>query len=1036
MSEATGRIPSGKAVIGGEGQENGDVNGRAAMNIKVDPGSSMSTSYDEDDDYVSPRTLIMASKSSEEEVAMPNTKVKSRHKWIEETLLKEKKPLSENPLSENPKTRHSLPAPASSTLPQSVAKPPRSSLGTQDDVIARARAAIEGRKQSRETAKAKADAAMASIVDETELAISYSTSTLNSGENNADSTRASAPPTKHEVEAKDPSETATQSIPSNDAKTVMADPLDAVKAKARSASEVRAKAQARLDATMALLADRSRSEGKPRASTSRATPRGDGGAIKAGELKPEISEKLPTAEPPNVKSAEHPIATHVSGKHLDQGAEISNKESKHNMKMPKDQKGGEEQQNEQLADAHVGLNKDEMETAFSKAAKAETERLEDEKVEEEKPLIQQLESEKDVERSTDVQPTIEESKQDNFGDTEEAVEHKSDSVEQQEQEKEENELEDAKAEAKHSEEARLAAAAKEEAQRLADVWTQTERLKYEMLAVDAVEQAELAKKVEHQRALERRKEEEARRLKELKVKHLAGERMAALKVDHEAEKRKQEEEAHRLAEADAQPLEEEIAAQIAETNQLEEGHADIEVGEMSSKDDDDSLNDDSTQPSIVFDPIANDSYSCSTSTARLLEKPTEASDTTSMGEVDRILFQGRNDVHREDNFFDRHDSEERKPGDTPTSSLEIEMPTIDLDNVESSIDPNASPGPLWKRATEEAAFSTALKSDFLPRNAPSLSGAKDEPEPSPPIVPNSSNLSTKNETQQALSYSNTLQEYREEYRHDWQDNDKTTERDDEAGLIEWKGFNRDRMIYVVALGILYGILPALYGLTTCHFITGTTEVGEDEVEFEIYYGLQRFTSIDSAFQGHSHCLSYNRKYNYDPPSVPMMASVAGILFGTIPLVAIGVFLRHSLTHRLVWIGSVWMLYCASLFQSISVASMFFLDICRDGTTCSMGPGACASIFCALVWCLLAVEMKRNSPFIQAVQGEGVVVIEKDWPIVLWVKKSWQRLNDLIDGEQSQSHTPSLSRTAMKKQKGRIGTAVLTETANYRPPEMV
>ena len=95
-------------------------------------------------------------------------------------------------------------------------------------------------------------------------------------------------------------------------------------------------------------------------------------------------------------------------------------------------------------------------------------------------------------------------------------------------------------------------------------------------------------------------------------------------------------------------------------------------------------------------------------------------------------------------------------------------------------------------------------------------------------------------------------------------------------------------IFVVLFGIQVGLLPSLYAQLTCHFITGDATVGEDDVAFGLYFGLQKFTPIDSAFQGYIYCQSYDSEDNYNPPMVPRFAGVAATIFGAIPLIVIGV----------------------------------------------------------------------------------------------------------------------------------------------------
>lgn len=246
------------------------------------------------------------------------------------------------------------------------------------------------------------------------------------------------------------------------------------------------------------------------------------------------------------------------------------------------------------------------------------------------------------------------------------------------------------------------------------------------------------------------------------------------------------------------------------------------------------------------------------------------------------------------------------------------------------------------------------------------------------------------------------------------------------------------MYRIVAMATVLGFFLSLYVQTTCHFVTANETVGEDEAKFFLYYGLHKFTPVDSAFQGHSYCLGYDTEYSYPPPMLPRIFGIFGTLFGLIPMIVICVYLRYTYTDEKLWNGAMWMLYLGFVCQ-IFTLSIFLLGMCQDGVQCSMGPGAWATSVVAIVWFSLSLEMKLNSPLIQPIESnDGTLVIEKDNvrhnQIVSLVKKVWDKINDTINGE-TKRKGPSLSRTAMKKQRGRVSKGN-KETSSYTPPEIV
>ena len=122
-----------------------------------------------------------------------------------------------------------------------------------------------------------------------------------------------------------------------------------------------------------------------------------------------------------------------------------------------------------------------------------------------------------------------------------------------------------------------------------------------------------------------------------------------------------------------------------------------------------------------------------------------------------------------------------------------------------------------------------------------------------------------------------------------------------------------------------------------------------------------------------------------------------------------------------------MLYLGCLCQ-LSTLSIFFLDLCKDGIECAMGPGAKATILSSISWFVLSIEMKINSPLIQPFNWNGGVLLEKESPYTTQMKKFWL----WVKGD---SAAPSLSRTARKRQKEKIRKGA-TESARYRAPEIV
>mmetsp|Transcript_33208 Transcript_33208/g.71755 ORF Transcript_33208/g.71755 Transcript_33208/m.71755 type:complete len:1246 (+) Transcript_33208:156-3893(+) len=581
---------------------------------------------------------------------------------------------------------------------------------------------------------------------------------------------------------------------------------------------------------------------------------------------------------------------------------------------------------------------------------------------------------------------------------------------------------------KEEEEARRAAQAK--AERL-----EQERLEQERLAseAEAARQTNLDRlqeiKMEQKRSVAEqleREEEEARQWAKAKSKRLEEERLAAeAKAAKKSRLKREEQELIEQTRVLAEQLkrdEEEAALGItAKGDRLKQGR--LSAGAKAETEDATSADDHQT-----FNLIGNKSSTCSDS-APIMENNSEASDAMSLGQVDRLLYQAK------DEDDDHHDSSDDELFGEITNSMSDSEQSSAAGEMLNDDNTDFSPGPMWRKAAEEAELATALKNDFLPREAPL---GREEIKPLAPIPSVETGLSSKGSRlngalSQVIPLAQSISNLDSGQSNDeWAEETEFDEQEEnvELGIKEWKGFQWHRMMYMFLLGIQLGLFPSIFAQSTCHFITGDAPVGEDGIEFGLYLGLQKFTPIDSAFQGHGYCQRYASDINYKPPILPHIAGVAATIFGTISLIVIGMYLRFSVVNTTVWQLSMWMLYLGFVCQ-ISTFSIFLLDMCQDGLDCSMGPGAWMSAISAIVWFLLSLEMKINSPLYQAVRSsEGVVVIQKD-SLTTQMKKSWQKFR----GEDPQLKVPSLSRTAMKKQKQRV-RKVETELGRYRAPEIV
>lgn len=161
------------------------------------------------------------------------------------------------------------------------------------------------------------------------------------------------------------------------------------------------------------------------------------------------------------------------------------------------------------------------------------------------------------------------------------------------------------------------------------------------------------------------------------------------------------------------------------------------------------------------------------------------------------------------------------------------------------------------------------------------------------------------------------------------------------------------------VGILVGFLGSLYVQSTCHFVSAQVQVGDDGQEFDLHYGLWKYSPVESAFQGYKFCYEYDDGYSYDAPRFSRGSSLAALVAFTFSLVNLWVYLIFGKATRILWEAAVRGSLMAGFLQ-LSTMAVFLGPICRQAE-CTLGPGATVSLCASAVYFMMAFEMHYNSP---------------------------------------------------------------------------
>lgn len=173
---------------------------------------------------------------------------------------------------------------------------------------------------------------------------------------------------------------------------------------------------------------------------------------------------------------------------------------------------------------------------------------------------------------------------------------------------------------------------------------------------------------------------------------------------------------------------------------------------------------------------------------------------------------------------------------------------------------------------------------------------------------------------------------------------------------------RVRVVQLLIVGLVALLIAFLGGLwvqSSCHFVTASVEVGQNDRVFDLHYGLWKYSPIDSAFQGYSYCHQYDDEYTSDAPLLPRVVSCAALVFGAFALCVLWAYLIFGIGKQVVWSMAVFSSALSGALQ-LSTLYVFAGPVCQRDE-CSLGPAGVLSVVASMVYFILAFEMHYNTP---------------------------------------------------------------------------
>jgi hypothetical protein len=184
-----------------------------------------------------------------------------------------------------------------------------------------------------------------------------------------------------------------------------------------------------------------------------------------------------------------------------------------------------------------------------------------------------------------------------------------------------------------------------------------------------------------------------------------------------------------------------------------------------------------------------------------------------------------------------------------------------------------------------------------------------------------------------------------------------------------------RLIVVGVAGIIGGVIQSVFALTTCQFVNIHKKVGYYDEVLVVHAGMSSFTPMDSVFQGHSHCISYNHQYyGQQAPVFAKANATLALICGGVSILILWLYNLTTKTTFVLWNVGKGFAVAAAFFQLLTL-QFFFSSVCED-ETCRIGTGSAASLVAACIYLLMAFEMNRNCPARRLIPGLVSALVEK------------------------------------------------------------
>lgn len=181
----------------------------------------------------------------------------------------------------------------------------------------------------------------------------------------------------------------------------------------------------------------------------------------------------------------------------------------------------------------------------------------------------------------------------------------------------------------------------------------------------------------------------------------------------------------------------------------------------------------------------------------------------------------------------------------------------------------------------------------------------------------------------------------------------------ESALVAKK---RGRVVQLLTIGLLSFLISFVGGLlvlSSCYFVSAPIQGGDDGEEYDLHFGLWKYSPVYSASQGYSYCNNYDGDFIGGAPWFGRLSSFIALLGGGYSLGVLWLYLLLGKCVKTAWKIAVYTTAASGLLQ-LSTLSIFTGNICRE-QECTLGPAGMISIVAGCFYFVLAHEMHHNTP---------------------------------------------------------------------------